>query len=273
MKIGNENNHRGRTQNHGEFTSILEESRWEIFVDKLKPVLKIIIPVIIVLGMGLGLYLLLNPGQQKNKEANAATKQEPKDKKQALAECLSKATIDSAGSTSNNQNAEYYQKLINAYDQQLGCYGKYPDVNPEGKDTIEKLKKEASDKLAASNDSKSETTTISTSNKETSSSSVDPETGCSYKLSTSAYSSCVDAYLSKKYQSSSSPVNSGSSESQSQPSYPSTSPTPSVSPPAISTQPAPTNTQLQECLAAANEYGDPSMRAWVQHDCHKRYGY
>lgn len=273
MKIGNENDYRSRTQNHGEFASILEESRWEIFVDKLKPVLKIIIPVIIVLGMGLGLYLLLNPGQQKNKEVNTAAKQEPKDKKQALAECLSKATIDTAGSTPNNQNAEYYQKLVNAYDQQLDCYGKYPDVNTEGKDTIEKLKKEASDKLVASNDSKSETTTISTSNKEAGSSNVDPETGCSYNLSTSAYSSCVDAYLSKKYQTSSSSAASENSESQSQPSYQSTMPAPSASPPAASTQPAPTNTQLHECLAAANEYGDPSMRAWVQQDCNKRYGY
>ena len=268
MKLSNNRKSTNHTQDRGEFASILEESRWETFFGKIKPIAKVALPVLIIFGVGIGIYSHLNPTSPKSDIKSVEAKLNPDDDKKALSACIAKAPAVST----DKIDSRHYETLIENYNYQLGCYQKYPNINQDSKLAIEKSKQDATERLANLNGTTNSNISSEAATTKTTAG-IDPETGCSYGLSKSAYSSCVDAYLAKKYPTNSAPSSTTNDYSSPQTTYQPPTETTQTPTQNTTTQPVQANTQLQECLAMANEWGDPSQRAWHQRDCHQRYGY
>ena len=178
-----------------DFTSILNESPWERFVDKTKPLVKILLVVAIIGGSIYGGTLLFgnkDSGTQSTEYASNNTDHQSDDKEK-LHQCLE--DVVKANPSPETSDPEFYKKLIDGYDKRLGCYEKYPGIDLAGKSQVEENRKSAIDSSGTYKD-----TYLASGGSydyTTSSNHVNPTTGCSYTLSESEYIKCTDNYNSK----------------------------------------------------------------------------
>lgn len=178
-----------------DFTSILNESPWERFVDKTKPLVKILLVVAIIGGSIYGGTLLFgnkDSSKQSTEYASNNTDHQSDDKEK-LHQCLD--DVVKANPSPETSDPEFYKKLIDGYDKRLGCYEKYPGIDSAGKSQVEENRKSAIDSSGTYKD-----TYLASGGSydyTTSSNHVNPTTGCSYTLSESEYIKCTDNYNSK----------------------------------------------------------------------------
>lgn len=178
-----------------DFSSILYESPWERFVDKAKPLVKVLLVVVIIGGSIYGGTLLFgnkDSSKQSTEYASNNTDHQDDDKEK-LHQCLE--DVVKANPSPETSDPEFYKKLIDGYDKRLGCYEKYPGIDLAGKSQVEEDRKSAIDSSGTYKD----TYLASGGNYDytTSSNHVNPTTGCSYMLSESEYIKCTDNYNSK----------------------------------------------------------------------------
>lgn len=178
-----------------DFSSILYESPWERFVDKAKPLVKVLLVVVIIGGSIYGGTLLFsNKDSSKQSTEYASNNTDHQgDDKEKLHQCLE--DVVKVNPSPETSDPEFYKKLIDGYDKRLGCYEKYPDIDLAGKSQVEEDRKSAIDSSGTYKD----TYLASGGNYDytTSSNHVNPTTGCSYMLSESEYIRCTDNYNSK----------------------------------------------------------------------------
>lgn len=178
-----------------DFSSILYESSWEHFVDKTKPLVKILLVVTIIGGLIYGGTLLFgnkDSSKQSTEYASNNTDHQSDDKEK-LYQCLD--DVAKANPSPETSDPEFYKKLIGGYDKRLGCYEKYPGIDLADKSQVEENRKSAIDSSGTYKD-----TYLASGGSydyTTSSSHVNPTTGCSYTLSESEYIKCTDNYNSK----------------------------------------------------------------------------
>lgn len=178
-----------------DFSSILYESPWERFVDKAKPLVKVLLVVVIIGGSIYGGTLLFgnkDSSKQSTEYASNNTDHQSDDKEK-LHQCLE--DVVKVNPSPETSDPEFYKKLIDGYDKRLGCYEKYPDIDLAGKSQVEEDRKSAIDSSGTYKD-----TYLASGGSydyTTSSNHVNPTTGCSYTLSDSEYIKCTDNYNSK----------------------------------------------------------------------------
>lgn len=252
-----------------DFTSILNESPWERFVDKTKPLVKILLVVAIIGGSIYGGTLLFgnkDSGTQSTEYASNNTDHQSDDKEK-LHQCLE--GIVKANPSPETSDPEFYKKLIDGYDKRLGCYEKYPGIDLAGKSQVEENRKSAIDSSGTYKD-----TYLSSRGSydyTTSSNHVNPTTGCSYTLSESEYIKCTDNYNSKNGTSVSRtppPTATHSAPTPSSPSLPSEPAAPSSSTP---TSGSIDYTALNECLKKVNSYTTEAGRARTRQYCYQTW--
>lgn len=104
-----------------DFTSILEETRF----DRIKPFLKcLLVFAVLIVAVGGGVYAYSNfkPSEQ-NSQAVSADSYEDSEQ----AKCIAK--VYEQHKTPDESDPDFYPKLIAGYDAHLSCYDKYPDEN------------------------------------------------------------------------------------------------------------------------------------------------
>lgn len=263
-------NHSKASSSHhssSDFTSILNESPWERFVDKTKPLVKILLIVAIIGGSIYGGTLLFgnkDSSKQSTEYASNNTDHQSDDKGK-LYQCLD--DVAKTNPSPETSDPEFYKKLIDGYDKRLGCYEKYPGIDLAGKSQVEENRKSAigssgtyKDTYLASGGSYDYTT---------SSNHVNPTTGCSYTLSESEYIKCTDNYNSKNGTSVSRilpPITTHSASTPSAPPSPSepTAPSPSTPTPRITDY-----TALNKCLKEANSHTTEASKARARQYCYQ----
>lgn len=129
----------------GDFSSILDESPWERFTDKIKPLIKVLVVLAIIGGAVYGGVLLF--GGESSKEpieyAGSNTTVSQDDDELKLYQCLD--DIGKANPSPETSDPDFFKKLIDGYDKRLGCYDKYPDIDLAGKSQMEENRKSAID--------------------------------------------------------------------------------------------------------------------------------
>lgn len=141
----NHSNASSSRHSSSDFTSILNESPWERFVDKTKPLVKVLLVVVIIGGSIYGGTLLFgNKDSDKQSTEYASNNTDHQsDDKEKLYQCLDDvAKVNPSPETSD---PEFYKKLIDGYDKRLGCYEKYPGIDLAGKSQVEENRKSAID--------------------------------------------------------------------------------------------------------------------------------
>ena len=122
-----------------DFASGFEDSKFE----KFKPLFKVIIALVIVAGIGYGAYAYLG-NQADNTVRTADTSQSGNSEASELEQCIDKAW--SSHKTPEENDPDFYPKLIAGYDAQLSCYYNYPDENSAANRlSIESARKSAID--------------------------------------------------------------------------------------------------------------------------------
>ena len=250
-----------------DFTSILNESPWERFVDKTKPLVKVLLVVVIIGGSIYGGTLLFgNKDSDKQSTEYASNNTDHQsDDKEKLYQCLDDvAKVNPSPETSD---PEFYKKLIDGYDKRLGCYEKYPGIDLAGKSQVEENRKSAIDSSGTYKD-----TYLASGGSydyTTSSNHANPTTGCSYMLSESEYIKCTDNYNSKNGTNVSRilpPITTHSASIPSAPPSPSepTTPSPSTPTPRITDY-----TALNKCLKEANSHTTEASKARARQYCYQ----
>ena len=250
-----------------DFTSILNESPWERFVDKTKPLVKVLLVVVIIGGSIHGGTLLFgNKDSDKQSTEYASNNTDHQsDDKEKLYQCLDDvAKVNPSPETSD---PEFYKKLIDGYDKRLGCYEKYPGIDLAGKSQVEENRKSAIDSSGTYKD-----TYLASGGSydyTTSSNHANPTTGCSYMLSESEYIKCTDNYNSKNGTNVSRilpPITTHSASIPSAPPSPSepTTPSPSTPTPRITDY-----TALNKCLKEANSHTTEASKARARQYCYQ----
>ena len=250
-----------------DFSSILYESPWERFVDKTKPLVKILLVVAIIGGSIYGGTLLFgnkDSGTQSTEYASNNTDHQSDDKEK-LYQCLD--DVAKANPSPETSDPEFYKKLIDGYDKRLGCYEKHPGIDLAGKSQVEENRKSAIDSSEVYKD-----TYLASGGSydyTTSSNHVNPTTGCSYTLSESEYIKCTDNYNSKNGTSVSRilpPITTHSASTPSAPPSPSepTAPSPSTPTPRITDY-----TALNKCLKEANSHTTEASKARARQYCYQ----
>lgn len=250
-----------------DFTSILNESPWERFVDKTKPLVKILLVVAIIGGSIYGGTLLFGNKDSSTQSTEYASNNtdHQSDDKEKLYQCLDDvAKVNPSPETSD---PEFYKKLIDGYDKRLGCYEKYPGIDLAGKSQVEENRKSAIDSSGTYKD-----TYLASGGSydyTTSSNHANPTTGCSYMLSESEYIKCTDNYNSKNGTNVSRilpPITTHSASIPSAPPSPSEPTTPSPSTP---TSGSIDYTALNECLKKVNSYTTEASKARARQYCYQ----
>lgn len=250
-----------------DFSSILYESSWGRFVDKVKPFMKILFVVAFIGGSIYGcmsLFISKDGGKQPTEYVNDNTDRQSDDQEE-LRQCLDDVAKNNP--LPETSNPEFYKQLINDYNKRLGCYDQYPNVDLVGKAQLEENRKSAMDSSGGYKsihlaDEGGNNHKISTN------SYINPTTGCSYTLSESEYIKCTDNYNSQ---------NSISVSRALPPATTHLTPTPSIQtestkkPP---TTPAPSTstssvdyTALNECLKEANSHITEASKARARQYC------
>lgn len=252
-----------------DFSSILYESPWERFVDKAKPLVKVLLVVVIIGGSIYGGTLLFgnkDSGKQSTEYASNNTDHQSDDKGK-LYQCLD--DVAKANPSPETSDPEFYKKLIDGYDKRLGCYEKYPGIDLAGKSQVEENRKSAIDSSGTYKD-----TYLASGGSydyATSSNHVNPTTSCSYTLSESEYIKCTDNYNSKNGTSVSRtppPTATHSAPTPSSPSLPSEPAAPSSSTP---TSGSIDYTALNECLKKVNSYTTEAGKARTRQYCYQTW--
>ncbi len=185
MKLSSQKSNKQRGSGN-DFSSILDETPWERFTDKAKPIAKLLVVVVIIGGLVYGGKLLFTPKNQ-SVESSEMNSQSVNSDAQKLSECIQSA--NAANPVPDTSDSEFYKKLINGYDQQLNCYAQYPNEDSVGKSKIEGLKSQALDSSGSYKDTytSSHTATQPSSSQSsapsTNTSSYNPS-ACNGKLST-----------------------------------------------------------------------------------------
>lgn len=250
-----------------DFSSILYESPWERFVNKTKPLVKVLLVVVIIGGSIYGGTLLFgNKDSDKQSTEYASNNTDHQsDDKEKLYQCLDDvAKVNPSPETSD---PEFYKKLIDGYDKRLGCYEKYPGIDLAGKSQVEENRKSAIDSSGTYKD-----TYLASGGSydyTTSSNHANPTTGCSYMLSESEYIKCTDNYNSKNGTNVSRilpPITTHSASIPSAPPSPSepTTPSPSTPTPRITDY-----TALNKCLKEANSHTTEASKARARQYCYQ----
>jgi hypothetical protein len=251
-----------------DFSSILDESPWERFVDKVKPLMKALLALVVIGGAIYGGVLLFGGNNTKRSSEVMNDGVSVRDNSSLkLAQCVD--DIAKASPSPETSDPEFYAKLIGRYDKQLGCYEQYPNTDLTSRSRLEELRKSAIDSSGAYKDTYlagSGTYNYTSSNNHT-----NTTTGCSYTLSEREYIKCTDDYNSKN----------GTSVSRTPPpitaSPTPTSPEPSTPSTPTSTSPStPTSgvdyTALNECLEKANSYPNEASKARARQYCYQTWG-
>ncbi len=263
----NHSNASSSRHSSSDFTSILNESPWERFVDKTKPLVKVLLVVVIIGGSIYGGTLLFgNKDSDKQSTEYASNNTDHQsDDKEKLYQCLDDvAKVNPSPETSD---PEFYKKLIDGYDKRLGCYEKYPGIDLAGKSQVEENRKSAIDSSGTYKD-----TYLASGGSydyTTSSNHANPTTGCSYMLSESEYIKCTDNYNSKNGTNVSRilpPITTHSASIPSAPPSPSepTTPSPSTPTPRITDY-----TALNKCLKEANSHTTEASKARARQYCYQ----
>lgn len=263
----NHSNASSSRHSSSDFTSILNESPWERFVDKTKPLVKVLLVVVIIGGSIYGGTLLFgNKDSDKQSTEYASNNTDHQsDYKEKLYQCLDDvAKVNPSPETSD---PEFYKKLIDGYDKRLGCYEKYPGIDLAGKSQVEENRKSAIDSSGTYKD-----TYLASGGSydyTTSSNHANPTTGCSYMLSESEYIKCTDNYNSKNGTNVSRilpPITTHSASIPSAPPSPSepTTPSPSTPTPRITDY-----TALNKCLKEANSHTTEASKARARQYCYQ----
>lgn len=263
----NHSNTSSSRHSSSDFTSILNESPWERFVDKTKPLVKVLLVVVIIGGSIYGGTLLFgNKDSDKQSTEYASNNTDHQsDDKEKLYQCLDDvAKVNPSPETSD---PEFYKKLIDGYDKRLGCYEKYPGIDLAGKSQVEENRKSAIDSSGTYKD-----TYLASGGSydyTTSSNHANPTTGCSYMLSESEYIKCTDNYNSKNGTNVSRilpPITTHSASIPSAPPSPSepTTPSPSTPTPRITDY-----TALNKCLKEANSHTTEASKARARQYCYQ----
>lgn len=265
----NHSNTSSSRHSSSDFTSILNESPWERFVDKTKPLVKILLVVAIIGGSIYGGTLLFgnkDSSKQSTEYASDNTDYQSDDKEK-LYQCLE--DVAKANPSPETSDPEFYKKLIDGYDKRLGCYEKYPGIDLADKSQVEENRKSAIDSSGTYKD-----TYLASGggyDYTTSSNHVNPTTGCSYTLSESEYIKCTDNYNSKNSTSVSRtppPTATHSAPTPSSPSLPSEPAAPSSSTP---TSGSIDYTALNECLKKVNSYTTEAGKARTRQYCYQTW--
>lgn len=267
MSLSTRNKSKNHHQSRGDFSSILDETPWERYTDKAKPIVKLLVVVVIIGGLVYGGKLLFAPKNQ-SVESSETNSQAINSDAQKLSECIQSA--NAANPVPDTSDSEFYKKLINGYDQQLNCYAQYPNEDSVGKSKIEGLKSQAlassgsyADTYAANGGS-----SVATSSK----SYTDPVTGCDYSSSESVYIQCVDAYNAKNGTHASTSIPSISSSQNNSTTAPSS--LSQNTPSATSTTPSSSSinyTELNKCLDQANSMPSEASRARAVQGCYQTW--
>lgn len=109
-----------------DFAAGFEDSK----LDKLKPFLKALTVVILLVGATWGAVAYFGSTDTKNnadKDYTANTAQQADDSDGKLSQCIADAAAKNP--TPDTSDANFYPKLIAGYDAQLGCYDQYPDAS------------------------------------------------------------------------------------------------------------------------------------------------
>lgn len=263
----NHSNASSSRHSSSDFTSILNESPWERFVDKTKPLVKVLLVVVIIGGSIYGGTLLFgnkDSSKQSTEYANNNTDYQSDDKEK-LYQCLE--DVAKANPSPETSDPEFYKKLIDGYDKRLGCYEKYPGIDLAGKSQVEENRKSAIDSSGTYKD-----TYLASGGSydyTTSSNHANPTTGCSYMLSESEYIKCTDNYNSKNGTNVSRilpPITTHSASIPSAPPSPSepTTPSPSTPTPRITDY-----TALNKCLKEANSHTTEASKARARQYCYQ----
>ena len=252
-----------------DFTSILNESPWERFVDKTKPLVKILLVVAIIGGSIYGGTLLFGNKDSSTQSTEYASNNtdHQSDDKEKLHQCLE--DVVKANPSPETSDPEFYNKLIDGYDKRLGCYEKYPGIDLAGKSQMEENRKSAIDSSGTYKDTY--LASRGSYDYTTSSNHVNPTTGCSYTLSESEYIKCTDNYNSKNGTSVSRtppPTATHSVPTPSSPSLPSEPAAPSSSTP---TSGSIDYTALNECLKKVNSYTTEAGKARTRQYCYQTW--
>lgn len=272
MKIGKQNK-KNNNAPRGEFASIFNESPWERFTDRIKPLIKVLVVLAVIGGVGYGGFLLF--GNKNHSASNAATDSAANtqaDAQKQLAQCL--AGVRSSNPVPEAGDADFYKKLIGGYDQQLGCYDKYPDVDSTGRTSIEGLKTSALD--ASGSFKYTYIANGSSGSGSQSLSYTDPTTGCVIGSATteSDYIKCTDAYNAAHHTSVSSapPTQYTAPQATTSPTSSSTT-TPSNNTTSPTTTSSTNYTELNKCLDDANsKYTTEASRARARQGCYETWG-
>ena len=252
-----------------DFSSILYESPWERFVDKAKPLVKVLLVVVIIGGSIYGGTLLFgnkDSGKQSTEYASNNTDHQSDDKGK-LYQCLD--DVAKANPSPETSDPEFYKKLIDGYDKRLGCYEKYPGIDLAGKSQLAENRKSVIDSSGAYKDAY--LASGGSYDYTTSSNHANPKTGCSYMLSESEYIKCTDNYNSKNGTSvSRTPIPVATSLAPTS-SAPSSSSEPAVSSPNTPTSSGIDYAALKECLEKANSYTTEASKARVRQYCYQTW--
>lgn len=129
--------------NKNDFSSIIDESPWEAFIDKIKPLIKTVLVLGIISGIVYGGTLLFgNHNTPSPVTEDSTSGMSNNDKNNGdLAKCLSDSTATNP--TPEPSDPQFYSKLISNYDKQISCYDKYPSADQTNKSNIEGLRRDA----------------------------------------------------------------------------------------------------------------------------------
>lgn len=122
-----------------DFASGFEDSKFE----KFKPLFKVLIALIVITGIGYGAYAYLG-NQPDSTVRTADTSKSSSNEMTELEQCVDEAWNNHETPDENDPN--FYPKLIAGYDAQLACYDTYPDENSAtNRLSIESARKSAID--------------------------------------------------------------------------------------------------------------------------------
>jgi|GEM_PF-2773752 len=122
-----------------DFASGFEDSKFE----KFKPLFKVLIALVIITGIGYGAYAYLS-NQSDSTMRTADTLQTDSNKMTQLEQCVNEAWNNHE--TPDENDPDFYPKLIAGYDAHLYCYDTYPDENSAtSRLSIESARKSAID--------------------------------------------------------------------------------------------------------------------------------
>lgn len=248
-----------------DFAAGFEDSK----LDKFKPVLKVLVVLVLLVGAVWGAAAYFGGTDTKNDTnknyVSGATQQDDDNK---LAQCT--VDMESKNPIPKSGDDSFYPKLIAYYDAQLDCYDQHPNANSVvSRSSLEYARDNALDSSGGYRD-----TYISSSHSSSSTTSKNSVTGCDYSLSESEYLTCSDRYYAAHSSSSSTPSSSVGTPSYTPPtSTPSTPPSTGGNPSGSSgsSNQDPAMAGYTKCVNDAMKLSSPYQSRAIE-QCNQAYG-